>query len=129
MSLADDIRRRLTLTRYPRRSAASFTEENGHNPLVLQDCALCSGKGKVCELDTSDGEQAYVLDVCSACSGSGVTGEVEPYFSNDQPEVTAEADQHGWLTCPTCGWRFAIRDARAWTGRRHLQCGQRILVG
>jgi hypothetical protein len=126
MSLADDIRRRLTLARYPRRSAASFTEENGHNPLVLQDCSMCRGQGKRCELDTSNG--SYTLDVCSACNGSGVTGEVEPYFSDDKPEVAAEADPHGWLTCPTCGWRFAIRDSSAWTGQRHLQCGQRIRI-
>ena len=126
MSLADDIRRRLTVARYPRRSAATFTDENAHNPLVLQDCAVCHGNGKHCELDSVDG--SYALDVCSACNGSGVTGEIERYFPDDQPEVTARTDEHGWVTCPTCGWRFAVGDSAAWSGQRHLRCGQRITI-
>ena len=40
-----EIRRRLTLARYPRRSKARFTDENDHNPLVLQDCPQCHGSG------------------------------------------------------------------------------------
>jgi hypothetical protein len=68
----------------------------------------------------------YGLTACPACDGSGVTGEVEPYFAVDRPEAPARADAEGWLTWPGCGWRFTLRDPRAWTGRRHLRCGQKI---
>jgi hypothetical protein len=124
MSLTDDPRRRTALRRPPRRSAATFSDDNDHNPRVLQDCPACSGSGKSCH---RSGE-AYALEVCASCSGTGVTGDVEPYFPDDRPEVPACADDTGWITCPSCDWRFALHDRRAWTGRRHLQCGQRIRI-
>ena len=115
-------------TRYPRRWAAKFTDENSHNPLVLQDCPACGGRGKRCEHTRSAQGVARFLVECSACSGSGVTGEVEPYFAEDPPEASSEIDSLGWLTCPNCGWRFATHHADAWTGQRHMLCGQRILI-
>jgi hypothetical protein len=129
MSMKDDLRRRRAAKQYPRRSAATFTDEDDHNPQVLQDCATCHGSGKDCRHEvTSSGGETYMLDTCAACRGSGVTGQVEPYFSDLQPEASACADDRGWVTCPGCDWRFAIRDRRAWTGRRHLQCGQKISI-
>ena len=121
-----DIRRRLTLMRYPRRSQARFTDENDHNPLVLQDCRECHGTGHVGESWVEDGRPVEADVLCTACGGSGVTGQVEPYFHHDLPEVEAHADAEGWLTCPNCNWRFTTRDRHAWTGRRHLRCGLRI---
>lgn len=123
-----DIRRRLTLMRYPRRSAAKFTDENDHNPLVLQDCPQCYGTGHVGESWVEDGSPVEANVLCTSCGGSGVTGQAEPYFPHDVPEKTTHADAEGWLTCPNCNWRFTTRDPRAWTGRRHLRCGQRINV-
>ena len=128
MSSKDDLRARLALRRYPRRSAAVFTDENDHNPWVLQDCPACRGSGKHCHHNISRSGETYSLGLCTSCGGSGVTGEVEPYFPDDAPGIPACADDSGWITCPTCDWRFALRDKRAWTGSRHLQCGQKIIV-
>ena len=125
-ALKADIRRRLTLMRYPRRSEARFTDGNDHNPLVLQDCPACHGSGAQSEYWAEGGVQGHARVVCSACGGSGATGEVEPYFPTDAPEASAPEDGEGWLTCPGCGWRFTVRDRNAWTGRRHLRCGQKI---
>jgi hypothetical protein len=123
-----DIRRRLTLMRYPRRSKARFTDENDHNPLVLQDCPACDGWGAVSEYRTEGDAAVHTRVVCRACGGTGVTGQVEPYFAEDAAEAVARADADGWLTCPGCRWRFTVRDRNAWTGRRHLRCGQKIRV-
>ena len=119
------IRRRLVLAKYPRRSQAQFTDENGHNPTVLQACPRCHGRGLVCEDSSGGTRRVLTRDKCAECGGSGVTGEVEPYFTNDNPEAEAVVKGEG-ITCPNCGWRFRISDRHAWTGRRHLRCGQRI---
>ena len=125
MDMKDDIRRRLTLSRYPRRRDATFSDENGHNPAVLQDCARCHGRGKHCE----DVDGAAVLDTCRACDGAGITGETEPYFANDEPELVVALGADGWITCPACDYRFAPTDRNAWTGRRHIRCGQQLRIG
>ncbi len=126
MARADDIRKRLTLARYPRRAAATFTVENDHNPLVLEDCGACRGTGTQCRQETGGGADAYALGGCVACGGAGVTGQVEPYFSGELPETIAHADPDRWVTCPCCDVRFKTSDPAAWTGRRHLRCGQKI---
>lgn len=120
-----DIRRRLTLAKYPRRSRAKFTDDNDHNPMVLQDCRRCQGSGRVCRHFEHHGRQVKSREECSECDGKGVTGEVERYFTNDDPEVDAPVRNEG-TTCPTCGWRFRLSDPHAWTGRRHLRCGQKL---
>ena len=74
MSLADNLRRRIALRRYPRRFAATFTDENDHNPRVLQDCPACSGSGQHCHHNIASNGHEYALGVCAACSGTGVTG-------------------------------------------------------
>jgi hypothetical protein len=119
----DEIRRRLRLSRYPRRSAAVFTDENDHNPLILEDCPRCGGRGRVC---TSPHPDEYVLDDCPACGGLGTTTEVVHYFPGTSPEAEAVVDAHGWITCPRCERRFSTRHRDTWTGRRHLTCGQGI---
>ncbi|HZH16690.1 MAG TPA: hypothetical protein VE057_20215 [Archangium sp.] len=119
----EEIRRRLRLSRYPRRDAAVFTDENDHNPLILEDCPRCGGRRTVC---TSPSPDTYVLDECPACGGLGTTTEVVPYFADTGPEAEAVVDEHGWLTCPRCERRFSTRYRQNWTGRRHLTCGQAI---
>jgi len=128
MGSSDSLRRRSALRRYPRRSAAIFTDANDHNPTVLQDCSGCDGRGTQCRHSIVDGVEQYALGECTACGGTGITGEVEPCFANDVPERSASVDDQGWITCPSCDWRFALRDKHAWTGRRHLRCGQKIRV-
>ena len=129
MGFRASLRRRLAQRRYPRRSDATFTSENDHNPQVLQDCPDCDGHGTCCHHDvTCDGAQTHALHVCTACRGTGISGEVEPYFPDDLPEVSACADELGWVTCPRCDWRFALTHKGAWTGRRHLLCGQKIRI-
>ena len=54
-----------------------------------------------------------------------MTGEVVRYFSNENDQQEAEV-RGGGITCPNCGWRFRLSDRHAWTGKRHLRCGQKI---
>lgn len=123
-----EVLRRINLLKYPRRSKAQFTDANDHNPTVLQDCPMCGGRGHVGQSLLEGGGMVEVDYICPSCGGSGVTGEAEPYIAQGWPAADATADGGGWVRCPRCGWRFTVRDGRAWTGRRHLRCGQRINV-
>ena len=127
-SRKNEIRRRITIARYPRRSRAVFTDENDHNPLVLQDCPTCDGSGKASEY-WSEGEiSVHSRIICPTCHGTGITGEIEPFFAIDTPEASVATGVDGWITCPNCRWRFTTVDPNAWTGRRHMRCGQKIKV-
>ncbi|AKQ66237.1 hypothetical protein A176_003149 [Myxococcus hansupus] len=123
-SRKDAIRKRLRLARYPRRSAAVFTDENDHNPWVLEDCPQCRGLGKVCH----EGEGLAWQESCSACEERGTTGEVVRYFLAPGPAVTVAVDSHGWVTCPRCERRFSTQSLDHWTGRRHRTCGQALML-
>ena|SRR5882724_1920787 len=48
--------------------------------------------------------------------------------SNEQPEMRANDNKEGWLTCPNCKKRFSTRDKNRWNGKMHLTCGQRIKI-
>ena len=115
------IRRRILVSKYPRRGAAVFDDSNDHNPLILEDCPACGGSGKRCTLESGQ----YVLDNCGACEGQGTTFNVVRYFPEERPSVAAVVDTVGWLECPGCRRRFATYDKHAWTGRRH-RCGQKV---
>jgi hypothetical protein len=119
----EEIRRRLRLSRYPRRSAAVFSDENGHNPWVLEDCPECGGRGHNCE---ERGSGCYVMVTCAACEGLGTTTQVVRCYPEDESEAEAVVDEHGWMTCPRCERRFSTRYRDTWTGRRHLTCGQLV---
>jgi hypothetical protein len=41
--------------------------------------------------------------------------------------LTANVDSDGWMRCPSCGFRFTIRDKNAWDGQRHKRCGTYLL--
>lgn len=43
-----------------------------------------------------------------------------------QPSIDAVVGPSGWLTCPGCGRRFSLSNARSWNGQRHRSCGQQI---
>lgn len=121
-----EIKRRLKLSRYPRRNSAKFTDENDHNPIVLEDCLHCGGKGEICEEFLQNGEWVAKLSICSHCQGSGTTEELVSYFTNTSPAVLVEIRADGWLICPNCRKRFTINDPNRWTGCRHTSCGQKI---
>ena len=124
-----ELRQRLLVNRYPRRANATFTEENDHNPVILQDCPRCQGTGAACEQrDEEDETQLYARFECPDCLGNGITGETERYFENERAPIEATPSAVGWLKCPCCGWRFSLADPNAWTGQRHKRCGQRISV-
>jgi hypothetical protein len=121
-----ELEQHLRSSPYPPRAKAQFTAANDHNPLILQDCPECRGTGKR-DLFSKDASGArWTLGACSACGGKGITGEVEPYFLNDVPEVAARPNSEGYLRCPGCGIAFTTRDPHRWTGYRHIRCGQRI---
>ena len=119
----DELQRRVLLAKYPRRSTALLNAAPDHNPLVLEDCPACHGSGRRC---VEDGEVS-VLAECTDCAGVGTTYAVVPYFSNTAPPHTIDADDD-WTACPCCGRRFSLRDPNAWTGLRHVRCGQLLLL-
>jgi hypothetical protein len=104
------------LTGVPRRNEAKFSDNNDHNPLVLEDCRACSGSGATSE------------KVCPECNGSGLTGHVIRYFENDNPIASVRVNKHGWVQCPCCGLRFLTSEADAFSARRCGRCGQRIRI-
>jgi hypothetical protein len=124
-----EIERRLLLAKYPRASGRSdvplvFSDDDDHDPLVLEDCPSCHGRGTRC--DERGGVAS--LDACDACDGAGTTFELVRYFASSAPAVEVAADDEGWATCPGCSYRFSTRSPAAWTGRRHVRCGQRIVL-
>ena len=125
-SRKEAIRKRLRLARYPRRRAAVFSDENEHNPWVLEDCHSCQGRGTHCH--ERDGVAS--LEPCAACDGRGTSGDVVRYFDCEPswPGVEVAVDAHGWVTCPRCQRRFSTRHRDTWTGRRHLTCGQALML-
>lgn len=120
----EQIRHRLKLSKYPRRANAVFTDENDHNPLILEECPRCHGTGQVDIYD--ENTSIYALEVCPDCLETGITGEVVPYFENLSPAMEATKRDDGWTKCPRCGWRFSARDSAVWTGLRHKRCGQKL---
>lgn len=124
MVTKDELKRRVRLAKYRRRGAAVFEGVPDHNPLILEDCHTCHGRGRCCEETTG----CAVLTECPDCAGSGTTGEVVRYFANDAPSQTVRLGADGWLTCPCCGRRFSPRDRNVWTGLRHIRCGQRLVL-
>lgn len=123
-----EIRKRLRLAKFPCRSDAEFSDENDHNPMVLQDCPTCRGTGENCEHFLDHGGEGYTLGTCPDCGGLGVIGEIERYFKEDCQQIDIFVDSNGWLKCPKCGIRFTIRDRHRWSGRRHLTCGQKLRI-
>ena len=121
----EGIRKRLRRARYPSRSSARFDEDPDHNPLVLENCPRCHGRGTVCHRVGPDTE---ALDQCPDCAGSGTNDQVVRYFTNDAEPMNVSTYQEGWVRCLCCGWRFALYDQNAWTGKRHIRCGQRLVV-
>lgn len=114
---------RQRMRQYPRRSQAVFTDENDHNPIVLQDCPHCH-RGKKCRRI----KNGYALERCKACKGLGLSGEIEPYYPEDTELVEATPSENGWVRCPGCSRRFLLTDGYAWTGLRHRRCGQKIRI-
>lgn len=111
--------RRLLDALYPRRRGVVFMVDPDHNPLVLQDCPGCAGRGQRC-LETSN---SATLAECSQCQGAGTTWSVERYFLSDTFNPRAATPSDHWVDCPWCGRRFSLRDDAAWSGLRHLKCG------
>ena len=123
------LRRERHRKRYPRRQEATFTDENDHNPFVLQDCPYCQGTGLFCEEHhTLKGECIADLHECPYCDHTGITGEIERYFDNDTPPIEVIPYQKEWVACPICGKKFCLHDANVWTGYRHTTCGQRLVI-
>lgn len=124
MTTKDELQRRLLLSRYPRRSAAVLGATPDHNPLVLEDCPACGGSGNRC----IEGDGVATFHPCQACAGAGITYELVPYFTNDASALSVQTNVDGWTQCPCCARRFSVRDSNAWTGLRHVHCGQRLNI-
>lgn len=123
-----EIKRRLNRAKYPVRAAAVFSDENDHNPLVLERCSRCSGRGQVDIYQRHNDAETWSLEVCPLCSGEGTTEEIVPFFENQSPAIDVEANNENWVKCPLCGWKFSVQDSSVWTGRRHKRCGQKLNV-
>lgn len=104
----------------------AFTAENDHNPDYLERCDRCNGFGKLFVVKR---DQPRQLDDDLPCPDCGAAGWIKRrWFNNDHPPVEAHVGKDGWVTCPACRWRFAPYDKKAWTGYRHKECGQRLVL-
>ncbi len=110
--------------RYPTRRTVVLAAHPDHNAMVLVDCVLCGGLGQ--ELLFKHGVTAFVS--CRLCGGSGAGPTIAPFFTNQAPQADVALGGDGWLTCSSCGIRFSPRDRNAFTGLRHIKCGQRLRV-
>ncbi len=120
------MRRRLTIEKYSQPGSRVYTDENDHNPLVLEKCPDCKGTGR---------DSGFVLDVflyyshtCPTCKGERFSGELVPQFANDAEPLDATVSIYGGVRCPGCRGVFTINSPQSWSGRRHLLCGQKILL-
>lgn len=100
-------------TKVPERRDAAFSDENDHNPWVLEDRPACE-------------EYGGILAQCEECGGLGTRGGAVRYFETDAPAEAAEVREDGWARCPACDRMFATYDPVRWTGRRHTTCGQKL---
>ena len=121
-----EIDRLIQASPHPRREGAVFTDDNDHNPIILQDCPECHGRRKFCEWGTPEDRFIHQQVVCLTCCGLGSTGTEGSYFANDTPAIDARLMGISRILCPHCGETFRIHDSSAWTGRRHRTCGQKI---
>lgn len=113
----------------PTRDEAEFTEENDHNPLIRKICPECKGSGKRdIKGEYPDGRRTWTLSTCKTCDGNGWLEGSQKFFDNDSAAVRAKVSGMGYIECPCCGWKFSIKDRHRWTGRRHMRCGQKILI-
>ena len=119
------IRRRLTIARYSKPDSVAYTDENDHNPWVLEKCPHCHGTGKNCSF--VEAEMTYYHDICSNCKGERFTGELIRKFSNESVPAEATTTVDGWVRCPGCGRAFKLSNSASWSGRRHITCGQKII--
>ena len=117
--------------KYPLKKDAVFTDENDHNPLIQKVCPECNGYGKrdkYTENDKETGMGAWTLSACPTCKGHKAVDGTQHYFDNDQPAMVAELDESKWFRCPNCNKRVASYDKHNWTGKRHMKCGQKIIL-
>ncbi|CAG0986109.1 hypothetical protein PLCT2_02198 [Planctomycetaceae bacterium] len=105
-----------------------FTHENDHNPVVLVPCARCHGRGTICEGLVQGGKQAQAIRECPDCGGDQYMAETRRMFANDSESMPVQSYADGWVRCPACRIRFALKDPNAWTGKRHIGCGQKLHV-
>src|SRR4051812_34729064 len=82
-----------------------FDESNDHNPLILDECPRCRGRGAHDQWGRNEQDEAcQQLVSCSLCNGSGTTGQQVRYFDNDSPTIDVPLRAGGWITCPCCKW-------------------------
>ena len=127
--MEEDLKKKLQRSKFlrdnTRPNKAVFTDENDHNPQVLEFCQKCGGRQQICKHFVDSSGEGYVLEPCDACE-DGFTGNVVPYFKNVAPAMAATPNDKGWINCPGCNWRFTLSDKGAFTGARCRRCGQKI---
>jgi hypothetical protein len=116
------IKKCLRIAKYSKPENITFTDENDHNPLVLETCKICFGSKYICLEDNL----VAVKDLCDACDGLGVTGNLVRRYSEDYPAMSAIISETGWIKCPNCKVNFSTDSSQFWSGRRHITCGQKI---
>ena len=123
-----DFRNHVNMGRATDPSTIVYSDENDHNPVVLEDCPECSGSGKKCRPEAREGGLAYYLEACPVCRGAKTTGNLVHKYQNDSPAMEAAVNEFGWTKCPGCGVNFKTTSSTRWSGLRHKTCGQKILL-
>lgn len=116
------VKKRLRIAKYSKPENVGFTDENDHNPLVLETCKICFGSKHVC----SQNNLEVVRYSCDACEGLGITGNLVRRYPENYPAMSAIISESGWIKCPRCKVNFSTYSSQFWSGRRHITCGQKI---
>src|SRR5215467_7470901 len=120
-----DFRNHVNMGRATDPSTIVYSDENDHNPVVLEDCPECHGTGKRC-VWVGDPGSYHCGQTCPVCGGAKTTGNLVLKYQNDSPAVVAAVNEFGWTKCPGCGVNFKTTSSTSWSGLRHKTCGQKI---
>jgi hypothetical protein len=58
----------------------------------------------------------------------GITEPWTGQFRESELPAKISKTKSGWVKCPFCDKRFMLSDPRRWDGKRHLTCGQKIII-
>lgn len=104
-----------------------FTEENDHNPLVVNSCPKCINGRTAGEYQGPNKSCGHGR--CEECDDTGVSTPpaIELMFTNNNEPISMSCNTYGFLRCPNCNQGFKYYDKRVWSGVRH-SCGQKLII-
>ena len=101
----------------------------GWKPLPRKRCPVCKGEilfRKTGGARPEGGRWDGMETICPTCGKSTVDDPFMP--DNDNPAQHVAPNTKGWVTCPSCGFRFMPSDRGAFRDGHHTRCGQALVI-